>query len=249
MIHHRQTPGHGKRPKSNSVNPCETRESLIRFAARTFGTQGYSATTMRNIADQAGIEAASIYYHFPSKEELVEAVMEQGAAHIVHHLNEHLDALSPDATAEQRFRAAVLGQMRGLVIHGDFAVARPAARPVARCDPRAAGGSARASPDALERAAGRSACRRQPARTWTSRSRESTSSAASIRSSRGSTRKRLAGTDRRPTLHDVPLRRGTVVAALITPSCTHRTTPHAALAPAAACPRRITAIRSRYKPQ
>ncbi|AOI99908.1 TetR/AcrR family transcriptional regulator [Burkholderia sp. LA-2-3-30-S1-D2] len=112
-----------KRPKSNSVNPCETRESLIRFAARTFGTQGYSATTMRNIADQAGIEAASIYYHFPSKEELVEAVMEQGAAHIVHHLNEHLDALSPDATAEQRFRAAVLGQMRGLVIHGDFAVA------------------------------------------------------------------------------------------------------------------------------
>ena len=67
------------------------------------------------------------------------------------------------------------------------------------------------------------------------RSRESTSSAASIRSSRGSTRKRLAGTDRRPTLHDVPLRRGTVVAALITPSCTHRTTPHAALAPAA-CP-------------
>lgn len=78
---------------------------------------------MRNIADQAGIEAASIYYHFPSKEELVEAVMEQGAAHIVHHLNEHLDALSPDATAEQRFRAAVLGQMRGLVIHGDFAVA------------------------------------------------------------------------------------------------------------------------------
>ncbi|PRE66141.1 TetR/AcrR family transcriptional regulator [Burkholderia multivorans] len=112
-----------KRPKSNSLNSGETRESLIRFAARTFGTQGYSATTMRNIADQAGIEAASIYYHFSSKEELVEAVMEQGAAHILHHLNERLNALGPDATAEQRFRAAVLGQMRGLVMHGDFAVA------------------------------------------------------------------------------------------------------------------------------
>ncbi|WP_174912101.1 TetR/AcrR family transcriptional regulator [Burkholderia diffusa] len=112
-----------KRTKSNSVSTCETRESLIRFAARTFGMQGYSATTMRNIADQAGIEAASIYYHFSSKEELVEAVMEQGAERIVHHLNEQLEALAPGATAEQRFRAAVLGQMRGLVMHGDFAVA------------------------------------------------------------------------------------------------------------------------------
>ncbi|AXF22834.1 TetR/AcrR family transcriptional regulator [Burkholderia pyrrocinia] len=112
-----------KRQKSNSANACETRDTLIRFAARTFGTQGYSATTMRNIADLAGIEAASIYYHFASKEELVEAVMEQGAERIVHHLNERLDALGPGATAEQRFRAAVLGQMLGLVMHGDFAVA------------------------------------------------------------------------------------------------------------------------------
>ncbi|MET3823537.1 AcrR family transcriptional regulator [Burkholderia sp. PvR073] len=112
-----------KRQKSTSAGPCETRETLIRSAARTFGTQGYSATTMRSIADQAGIEAASIYYHFSSKEELVEAVMEQGVERIVHHLNARVDALGPGATAEQRFRAAVLGQMQGLVNHGDFAVA------------------------------------------------------------------------------------------------------------------------------
>lgn len=101
----------------------DTRENLLKLAARTFGTQGYSATTMRNIADQAGIEAASIYYHFPSKEDLVDEVMEQGGDRIVHHLNERLEALGADATAEQRFRAAVLGQMSGLVMHGDFALA------------------------------------------------------------------------------------------------------------------------------
>lgn len=111
------------RKQNSASNASETRENLLKLAARTFGINGYSATTMRNIAEQAGIEAASIYYHFPSKEELVDEVMEQGADRILHHLNEQVDALPPGATAEQRFRAAVLGQMLGLVRHGDFALA------------------------------------------------------------------------------------------------------------------------------
>ncbi|MES2481258.1 MAG: TetR/AcrR family transcriptional regulator [Pseudomonadota bacterium] len=111
------------RKQMSASNASETRENLLRLSARTFGMNGYSATTMRNIAEQAGIEAASIYYHFPSKEELVDEVMAQGADLILHHLNEHVDALPPGATAEQRFRAAVLGQMLGLVRHGDFALA------------------------------------------------------------------------------------------------------------------------------
>jgi AcrR family transcriptional regulator len=78
---------------------------------------------MRNIAEQAGIEAASIYYHFSSKEDLVDAVMEQGADRILQHLNEQLADLPHGASADQRFRAAVLGQMTGLVRHGDFALA------------------------------------------------------------------------------------------------------------------------------
>lgn len=112
-----------RRQKTNSTNANETRESLLQLAARTFGMQGYSATTMRHIAEQAGIEAASIYYHFSSKEELVAEVMEQGADRIVHELTEHVEALGSGATAEQRFRAAVFGQMSGLVKHGDFALA------------------------------------------------------------------------------------------------------------------------------
>ncbi|MFT4101930.1 MAG: TetR/AcrR family transcriptional regulator [Burkholderiaceae bacterium] len=112
-----------RKPKTNSTNASETRENLLRLAARAFSVQGYPATTMRNIADQAGIEAASIYYHFASKEEMVDQVMEQGADRIIQHLNRHLDAVGPGATAEQRFRAAVFGQMSALVKHGDFALA------------------------------------------------------------------------------------------------------------------------------
>jgi len=101
----------------------DTRETLLRLAARSFATQGYSATTMRSIADQAGIEAASIYYHFSSKEELVEEVMAHGGDSIVQHLKDHLDALPPGANAEDRLRAAVVGQMSALVKFGDYALA------------------------------------------------------------------------------------------------------------------------------
>ncbi|HXZ07161.1 MAG TPA: helix-turn-helix domain-containing protein, partial [Paraburkholderia sp.] len=96
---------------------------MLRLAARSFALQGYTATTMRSIADQAGIEAASIYYHFSSKEELVDVVMEHGADSIVQHINEHFDALSSNANAEDRFKAALVGQMSALIKFGDYALA------------------------------------------------------------------------------------------------------------------------------
>lgn len=108
--------------KQLNSNP-DTRENLLRLAARSFSLQGYTATSMRAIADQAGIEAASIYYHFASKEDLVEEVMAHGADSIVQHLKDHLDALPRQANAEQRFRAAVLGQMSALIKFGDYALA------------------------------------------------------------------------------------------------------------------------------
>ena len=110
----------GKRNVNSNV---DMRETLLQLAARSFATQGYTATTMRAIADQAGIEAASIYYHFSSKEELVEVVVAHGADSIVQHIKEHLDALPPDANAETRFKAAVLGQMSALIKFGDYALA------------------------------------------------------------------------------------------------------------------------------
>jgi TetR/AcrR family transcriptional regulator, cholesterol catabolism regulator len=95
----------------------------LRLAARSFALQGYTATTMRLIADQAGIEAASIYYHFSSKEELVDVVMEHGAQSIFQHIDEHVNALPADANAEERFKAALVGQMSALIKFGDYALA------------------------------------------------------------------------------------------------------------------------------
>jgi len=110
----------GKKQVSTAV---DTRENLLRLAARSFSTSGYTATTMRGIAEQAGIEAASIYYHFASKEALVDEVMEHGAEAILQHQQDHLDALGPGADAKARFKAALLGQASALLKYGDYAMA------------------------------------------------------------------------------------------------------------------------------
>lgn len=47
------------------------REEIIDIATRLFKQKGYTATTMREIAEHVGIEAASIYNHIKSKDELL----------------------------------------------------------------------------------------------------------------------------------------------------------------------------------
>src|SRR5260370_1985394 len=111
------------RRQTSAHDGNETRETLLKLAARTFGEQGYSATTMRNIAEQSGIEAASIYYHFASKDELVDEVMEQGGNRIISQQQQRLAPLGADAPAQHRFRLALLGQMAGRVTHRPFPLA------------------------------------------------------------------------------------------------------------------------------
>ena len=108
--------------KQHNTSP-DTRENLLRLAARSFGTQGYSATSMRSIAEQAGIEAASIYYHFSSKEELVEEVLRYGVQFTHTHVREAVDKL-PDGTGPgKRLEAAVVAYLEAMLDLGDLAPA------------------------------------------------------------------------------------------------------------------------------
>jgi AcrR family transcriptional regulator len=55
---------------------AETRAVACRTALRLFTEQGYDATSMRQIADELGINKASLYYYFDSKEAIVSALFE-----------------------------------------------------------------------------------------------------------------------------------------------------------------------------
>ena len=54
---------------------AETREEAQRVALSLFISQGYEATSLRQIADELGIRKASLYYHFRNKAGIVASTL------------------------------------------------------------------------------------------------------------------------------------------------------------------------------
>jgi TetR/AcrR family transcriptional regulator, cholesterol catabolism regulator len=55
--------------------PPTRRDELLALAATMMAERGLRATTVRDIADAAGILSGSLYHHFKSKEEMVDEVL------------------------------------------------------------------------------------------------------------------------------------------------------------------------------
>lgn len=53
----------------------ERRDAIVRVASKIFAEKGYLGTTVREIADEAGILSGSLYHHFSSKEDLAFEVL------------------------------------------------------------------------------------------------------------------------------------------------------------------------------
>lgn len=53
-----------------------TRQAILEAASELFLDQGYNGTSMRQIAQQAGIAVGGIYNHFSSKEDIFRALIE-----------------------------------------------------------------------------------------------------------------------------------------------------------------------------
>ncbi|MBE1484379.1 TetR/AcrR family transcriptional regulator [Plantactinospora soyae] len=54
----------------------DTKERIRAVALALFTTHGYEQTSLREIADRVGITKASLYYHHPSKQALLIAIVE-----------------------------------------------------------------------------------------------------------------------------------------------------------------------------
>ncbi|CAM5655736.1 putative transcriptional regulator TetR family protein [Streptomyces spiroverticillatus] len=61
--------------KSQVTASPQRRRELLDTAAEVFAAQGYNATTVRKIADAAGMLAGSLYYHFDSKESMLDEIL------------------------------------------------------------------------------------------------------------------------------------------------------------------------------
>lgn len=68
--------------------PDERRDHIIAVAAAAFAKEGYGATSMSTIAAQLGGSKATLYKYFPSKEALLEAVMQARCQRVLAPLQE-----------------------------------------------------------------------------------------------------------------------------------------------------------------
>jgi AcrR family transcriptional regulator len=88
---------------ADSLN-INRKEQIIDAAALLFKQKGYSTTTMRDLATELGIEAASIYHHIKSKEELLESICFGMANKFISNAKEVNDIYF---NAEEKLRLAV----------------------------------------------------------------------------------------------------------------------------------------------
>jgi TetR/AcrR family transcriptional regulator, regulator of cefoperazone and chloramphenicol sensitivity len=57
-----------------------TRDRILAAAADLFGEKSYAGTSVRDIAERLGITKAALYYYFPSKETILDALIDPLAA-------------------------------------------------------------------------------------------------------------------------------------------------------------------------
>ena len=93
------------------------RPQLLDAAARHFAEAGYDAASMRDIAAAAGMKAGSMYYYFPSKEDLLLAVHEEGIRRISKAV---LAALEEQSGPWMRLESAMGAHLQALLGGGDY---------------------------------------------------------------------------------------------------------------------------------
>lgn len=81
----------------------EVRAAFVTIAARRFAEHGYQATSLEDIAGEAGYSKAALLYHFGSKEDLLAAVV----AERLDEVDRLLDSLAAVPPGPDRTRTAI----------------------------------------------------------------------------------------------------------------------------------------------
>ena len=80
------------------------KDFIVQQAAALFKSNGFKATTMRQLAQQCNMEAASLYNHISSKEALLQEI----CSHIAHDFNAQLEQIEADESCASRKLEAVI---------------------------------------------------------------------------------------------------------------------------------------------
>jgi TetR/AcrR family transcriptional repressor of nem operon len=104
----------------------DTRRVLLELAERLVRTRGYNGFSYRDLSEQIGIKTASIHYHFPTKGDLGEALIENERKVFASNLA-RLDAAENDPRRRlerfiQLFQATTIGCQKRMCLGAVLAV-------------------------------------------------------------------------------------------------------------------------------
>jgi AcrR family transcriptional regulator len=89
------------------------KDVIIAKAAKLFREKGFSATSMRDLAEHVGVEAASLYNHISSKAEILQEICFKTANNFMSHIEE-VDA-TPNKTAIEKIQAILRFHIRQML--------------------------------------------------------------------------------------------------------------------------------------
>jgi len=116
------------RPVKIEVNSSQkksgrTRQKILKTAASLFQKQGYASTTLRDIATAAQMQAGSIYYHFDTKYEILDAVLDRGLRDIHDNVEKIIKVHKINSDYRSKFTAAVQEHLNQLLVCSEFSSA------------------------------------------------------------------------------------------------------------------------------
>jgi TetR/AcrR family transcriptional regulator, cholesterol catabolism regulator len=99
------------------MTPTRTRrEELLAIAGELFARRGFKNTTVRDIADAAGILSGSLYHHFDSKESMVDEILSSFQGELFKTYDE---ILGSDLDARKKVEAVVEASFAAIDQHHD----------------------------------------------------------------------------------------------------------------------------------
>lgn len=100
--------------------PSDRVQELLNIGSRLFAEKGYEATSMRDIANAAGVSKALLYHHFASKDDIYARI----SLSATQDLNSYVASCIPaEGTSAEKVRAFMIGAARFFADHREAWIA------------------------------------------------------------------------------------------------------------------------------
>lgn len=94
-------------PTSTRGRPAAGGDAILAAAIDVMSEHGYHGTSVRDIADRAGLSPAALYHHFASKHEVLATIMDRGIEELLRRSRSALQEAGEDPADQLRALVAV----------------------------------------------------------------------------------------------------------------------------------------------